>query len=139
MAAATLALLILGLSWITQPVAAAESRSGIVGRSLGLQPRLTGNTACKGTTLDWYSSVVGETPCMYPNQSGILKEEVLQTKSIGQVERMRGYGRFVIVRVSTEFSLCAPRVSLTPISSHCRRDGDGYTSGCLQRSSWCVA
>ena len=22
-----------------------------------------GNTTCKGTTLDWYTSVVGETPC----------------------------------------------------------------------------
>lgn len=24
-----------------------------------------GNTTCKGTTLDWYTSVVKETPCMW--------------------------------------------------------------------------
>ena len=23
------------------------------------------NTACRGTTLDWYTSVVGETPCAF--------------------------------------------------------------------------
>lgn len=30
-----------------------------------------GNTTCKGTTLDWYTSVVQETPCMLGHHSPV--------------------------------------------------------------------
>ncbi|KZS88597.1 hypothetical protein SISNIDRAFT_459651 [Sistotremastrum niveocremeum HHB9708] len=56
--ARALSFFILGLSWISISV----SGNSLVG-SHSLEARLTGNTTCKGTTLDWYTSVVGETPC----------------------------------------------------------------------------
>lgn len=43
------------------------SRAGLVLLAILSWPLLSvvaqGNTTCKGTTLDWYTSVVGETPC----------------------------------------------------------------------------